>query len=55
MEIQGILGLAVLILDIWVITRILASSAGTGSKILWILLVIMLPVVGVILWMLLGP
>ncbi|MBD3177529.1 MAG: hypothetical protein GF320_20350 [Armatimonadia bacterium] len=40
---------------IWAIMNIVGSSATPGSKTLWILLILLLPVVGVILWLLLGP
>lgn len=50
-----ILGLIILILDIVAIVKIIQSGAGTGQKILWVLLVVILPVVGLIIWALLGP
>ncbi|WP_296702229.1 PLDc N-terminal domain-containing protein [Thiocapsa sp. UBA6158] len=54
-EVTGILGLIHLALTIYAIVKIVGSSAGTGSKVLWILLVLLLPVVGLILWFLFGP
>ncbi|WP_296806472.1 PLDc N-terminal domain-containing protein [Thiocapsa sp.] len=54
-EVTGILGLIHLILTIYAIVKIVGSSAGTGSKVLWIVLVILLPVLGLILWFLFGP
>ena len=54
-EVGGILGLIILILDIWAIVKIFQSSASTGAKVLWTLLIILLPVVGLIIWLLLGP
>jgi Phospholipase_D-nuclease N-terminal len=50
----GIFGLLLLILDIYVIYRILMSGSSTGAKVLWIILVLFLPLVGPILWFLLG-
>ena len=50
----GILGLLVFILDIYVIYLIVESSADNGAKVLWIILVILLPVIGPILYFLLG-
>ncbi len=55
MEFAGIGGFIVLLLDIWAIVSILGSSASTGSKVLWTLLVIVLPLLGFILWLLAGP
>lgn len=55
MEMGGVAGLLVLVLDIWAITRVIGSSASTGSKILWSLLILVLPVVGLIVWYIAGP
>lgn len=54
-QVNGLIGLVILALDIWAIVSIVQSSASTGKKVLWILLVLILPVVGLILWFLLGP
>ena len=39
----GLIGLLILIGDIWAIINILQSNAGMGAKLLWILLVVLLP------------
>ena len=54
-QINSLLGLVILALDVWAIVSIVQSGASTGKKVLWILLVLILPVVGLILWFLLGP
>lgn len=54
-EVNGFWGLLVLIADIWAIVNIFSSTATTGRKVLWTVLVIVLPVVGFIIWLLLGP
>ena len=51
----SVLGLIILVLDIIAIVSILKSSADTGTKLLWIILVILLPVIGMILYFLMGP
>jgi succinate dehydrogenase/fumarate reductase cytochrome b subunit len=48
-------GLIVLIADIWAIVSIVQSGADTAKKVLWIVLVVVLPVLGFILWFFLGP
>jgi succinate dehydrogenase/fumarate reductase cytochrome b subunit len=48
-------GVLVLIADIWAIVNILQSGADTGKKVLWTVVVILLPVLGFILWFFLGP
>lgn len=54
-EAGGILGLLILIADVWAIVNIAQSGASTGHKALWIVLVLLLPVLGLIIWFLLGP
>lgn len=51
----GLFGLIVLVLDVYAIVKILESRAGTLRKVLWVVLIILLPVLGFILWLLLGP
>ena len=51
----GLIGLLVLIGDIYAILQIFRSSASDGKKALWIALVLVLPCLGLILWFLLGP
>ena len=55
MPYNGILGLLVLIGDVWAIISIFQSGASNEKKALWIVLVVLLPVVGLILWYFLGP
>ncbi len=50
----AILGLVVLVLDIVAIVDALKSSMDTGKKALWIILILILPVVGMVLYFLLG-
>jgi hypothetical protein len=45
----------VLIADIWAIVNILQGTADTEKKILWTVVVILLPVLGFILWFFIGP
>ena len=54
-EVGGLLGLILLILDVWAVVRILQSGASTGSKVLWVVLILLLPLLGLVLWLLLGP
>ena len=50
----GLLGLIVLVLDIIAIVDILKCSKSTGFKLLWILLVILFPILGMVLYFLIG-
>jgi hypothetical protein len=55
MQYQGLFGLVVLIADVWAIVNVFQSGADTGRKVLWTVLIIILPVLGFILWYFLGP
>ena len=52
---HGLIGLIILALDIWAIINVIKSGAGTGAKIIWVLLIIFLPVLGLIIWAIAGP
>ena len=54
-EVGGLLGLIVLIADVWAILKIFQSSASTGSKVIWTVIILVLPIVGLLLWFLAGP
>lgn len=50
----GILGLLVLVFDIIAIVDVLKSSMDTDKKALWVILILVLPVVGMVLYFLIG-
>jgi succinate dehydrogenase/fumarate reductase cytochrome b subunit len=52
---HGLRGILILVADVWAIVNILQSQADTAKKVLWTVLVIVLPVLGFVLWWLLGP
>lgn len=52
---EFILGLIILVLDIYAIIQVLGSGASTGAKVLWTLLILFLPVIGLIIWFFAGP
>jgi hypothetical protein len=51
----GVIGLLIIILDIWAIIKILGSSASDVAKIVWTLVILVLPVIGLIAWAVAGP
>lgn len=55
MEIGGIFGLIILALDIWAIINVIGSAASTGAKVLWVIVILLLPLIGLILWYFMGP
>lgn len=52
---NSLIGLIILALDIWAILHVLKSGVEVGIKVLWILLIALLPVLGLIIWALAGP
>jgi hypothetical protein len=55
MHVNGFWGFIVLVADVWAIVNIFQSAASTQAKVLWTVLVIVLPVLGFIIWLLAGP
>jgi len=55
LQVNGLWGLIVLAADIWAIVNIFQSRATTQAKVLWTLLVIVLPVIGFVIWFFAGP
>ncbi len=54
-EVGGIFALLILIADIAAIVQIAQSKAAPGNKALWIVLVLVLPLLGLVIWFMLGP
>ena len=54
-EVGGLIGLIILIIDVWAIIKVVQSGAGTGAKVLWVVLILVLPLLGLLLWYLMGP
>jgi hypothetical protein len=50
-----IISLLILIADIWAIINIVKSGESTGTKVLWVVLVLVLPVLGLVIWYFAGP
>lgn len=54
-ETGGIFGLIWLALVIYGIIKTIQSSAGTGTKVIWTLVILVLPVFGLLAWFIFGP
>jgi hypothetical protein len=52
---KSLIGIIILIADIYAIVKIAQSSATPLAKALWIVGVLIFPVVGLIVWFLAGP
>lgn len=55
LEIGGLLGLIWLIIVIWAIIKVAGSPASGVAKVLWILILLLFPLIGLIIWFFLGP
>lgn len=51
----GLLGLIWLIIVVWAIIKTASSRVGMVPKILWILILLFFPVIGLLFWLFLGP
>ncbi|MBK1647940.1 PLDc N-terminal domain-containing protein [Rhabdochromatium marinum] len=54
-QVTGFFGLLLLILDIYAIIKTVQSRASTLGKVLWVVLILLLPLLGFMLWLLFGP
>ena len=52
---RSFFGAIVFLLDVWAIVSIVASSATSRQKILWVLGVAILPLLGFLAWLAAGP
>ena len=51
----GLLSLIWLIIVIWAIVKVAKSGASTLAKVIWIVVLIIFPLIGLIVWLLFGP
>ncbi len=51
----GGIGIIIFVLDVWAIASVINTNTSLGTKILWIALIAILPVVGLIIWYFAGP
>ena len=54
-QVGGLIGLIILIFDIYAIVKTMQSSASTGAKVLWTIVILIFPLLGLLLWLLMGP
>jgi len=52
---EFIFGLIILILDIWALINVVQSRASGLAKLVWFLVIVFLPVLGLIVWFFAGP
>ena len=52
--ISALIGLIVLVLDIWAIISVIGSGLDPVMKLVWVILILALPIIGMVLWFVLG-
>jgi len=55
MQYRGLGGFLILVADVWAILNIFQSDASTERKLLWTVVVIVLPFAGFVAWYFFGP
>jgi hypothetical protein len=50
----SIVGMVILLLDVFAIVSVLLGSSGVMRKLLWIAVILLLPIVGMLLYFLIG-
>ena len=51
----GFFGFVLLVLDVWAIVSVIQSGTDTPKKVGWIVLVLVLPLLGFLIWAFAGP
>lgn len=52
---EYIFGIIIFVLDVWAIATVINTNESNGTKLLWIILIAVLPVLGLIIWYFAGP
>lgn len=48
-------GIIIFALDVWAIASVINTNESNGTKILWIAIIAILPVIGLLIWWFAGP
>jgi cytochrome bd-type quinol oxidase subunit 1 len=55
MELTVVIGALLVIVDVWVVSRIARSKSGEIGKVAWVVAILLLPVIAHVGWYLAGP
>jgi len=50
-----VIGMLVFLLDIWAIIGVLQSGVASGTKLAWVIGIVIFPLIGFFVWLLAGP
>lgn len=51
---QSLIGVIILALDVWAILSVLMGNSSIERKLLWVLVILLLPVLGILLYLVMG-
>jgi hypothetical protein len=51
----GLFGILVLAADIWALVNVFGSRSSNAAKVIWAVVILVLPILGFIVWLLAGP
>lgn len=54
-EVTGFFGLLLLIADIWAIIKTFQSGSSALVKAIWVVVILLMPLLGLLLWLIFGP
>jgi hypothetical protein len=54
-EVGGLIGLLVLIADVWAIVNVIGSRSSLLAKVIWVVVILAMPVLGLLIWLVAGP
>jgi hypothetical protein len=54
-ETGGLFALLILIADLWAVANVLGSRASLAGKVLWVVAILVLPLLGLLAWLVAGP
>lgn len=52
---NGFLGFVIFFLDVWAIVNVVSSRASVFRKVIWVIVILLLPILGFLLWAIFGP
>ena len=54
-ELTGLFGLLLFVFDLWAIVSVVGSDTTILGKLVWVLIVLLLPLLGFLAWLIAGP
>ena len=54
-EVGGLFGLLILVADAWALLNVVGSQSSLLGKAVWIVVILALPVLGLLIWLAVGP